>query len=53
MVCNHTIVLEIYSDKIHTQISYYYCVNCGERKGERFGFEIISELRKNILNNLN
>jgi len=50
--CNHKIVLEIYLDKRHLKISHYFCVNCGKESKERFGKQVISELRRNIINEL-
>lgn len=52
MNCNHPIVLEIYTDSTHLEIAYYFCVNCSKKSTERFGKEIISEMRHEMLNNL-
>ena len=41
MICEHKIVLAIYKDKEHKEISHYRCANCGEKRQTKFGQKII------------
>lgn len=40
-MCEHNIVLEIYKDSSHKDVSHYICVDCGEKSKDFFGKRII------------
>lgn len=44
--CDHETVLEIYKDDTHEEISYYRCVQCGEKENESFGKNVVKSSRK-------
>lgn len=50
--CKHDIVLEIYTDSTHKEISHYFCVGCCKKAIQRFGINIVSEMRFRMLKNL-
>lgn len=40
-MCEHKIVLEIYNDSTHQEISHFRCPRCGEKRNMSFGKEVI------------
>lgn len=39
--CDHENVLEIYKDDMHKEISYYRCLQCGEKENDPFGKNVV------------
>ena len=40
-MCDHKIVLAIYTDSTHRKVSHYRCVACGEKRESPFGGSVI------------
>jgi len=42
-MCKHEIVLEIYKDNTHSEVSHYRCIGCGKTDKDEFGVKIIKK----------
>ena len=48
--CDHTISIEVYTDKTFSTIAYYRCAICGKRSDKEFGSKFM-QTRDKVLEN--